>query len=108
MLSGASRTSFGARSRQSGSSTGDSCRSPHKRRPATASRPTTSGALAQAGRARGLSRRTGGHRPVFFERAMDRGSFSDHYFQIEEVAMETVSKAELHRWRAFAVLVVSF
>src|SRR5438067_5018232 len=39
---------------------------------------------------------------------MDRGSFSDHYLQIEEVAMETVSKAELHRWRAFAVLVISF
>src|SRR5947209_1824560 len=39
---------------------------------------------------------------------MDRGSFSDHYLQIEEVAMETVSKAEIHRWRAFAVLVVSF
>src|SRR3954452_18381619 len=41
-------------------------------------------------------------------RAMDRGSFSDHYLQIEEVAMETLSKAEIHRWRAFAVLVVSF
>src|SRR5205814_1826959 len=65
-------------------------------------------AVAPSDRAQGLSARRGGQRPALFERAMDRGSCSDHYLQIEEVAMETVSKAEIHRWRAFAVLVVSF
>src|SRR5213080_4447319 len=39
---------------------------------------------------------------------MDRRRLPDQYLQTTEVDMNTESKAQIHRWRAFAVLAVSF
>src|SRR6266550_4595305 len=39
---------------------------------------------------------------------MDRRRLPDQYLQTTEVDMSTESKAQIHRWRAFAVLAVSF